>query len=120
MGRAWPKIRFHDAFHQGVSTAIQEVIEANETLVDLGFITRHPHLRSPISYQGLRLVRKGPVDFRALINNAYHAAGQTPPPIHRAFRNYDVHANRIGEGADMEEVERVLSAERQPDRVEQD
>jgi predicted O-methyltransferase YrrM len=112
-------ILFHDAFHQGVSTAIQEVIEANETLVDLGFITRQPQLLSPISYQGLRLVRKGPVDFRALINNAYHAAGQTPPPIHRAFRNYDVYANRMGVGADMEEVERVLSAERQPDRMEQ-
>lgn len=113
-------IVFHDAFHQGVSTAIQEVIEGNGALVDLGFVTRHPQLGSPISYQGLRLVRKGPVDFRALINNAYHAERQTPPPIHRAFRNYDVHANRIGMGADMEEVERVLSAAGRPDRMEQD
>jgi predicted O-methyltransferase YrrM len=108
---------FHDAFHQGVSSAIQEVIDANETLVDLGFVTRNPELGSPISYQGLRLVRKGPVDFRALINNAYQTAGRTPPPIHRAFRNYDVYANRIGQGADMEEVKRVLSAERQSEPV---
>jgi predicted O-methyltransferase YrrM len=113
-------ILFHDAFHQGVSTAIQEVIDANETLVDLGFITRNPELGSPISYQGLRLVRRGPVDFRALINNAYQTAGQTPPPIHRAFRNYDVYANRIGLGADMEEVERILPAEGQPDRKRAD
>jgi predicted O-methyltransferase YrrM len=112
-------ILFHDAFHQGVSTAIQEVIDANETLVDLGFITRNPSLALPVSYDGLRLVRKGPVDFRALINNAYRSAGQTPPPIHSAFRNYDVYANQIGLGADMEEVERVLLAERQPDRMEQ-
>jgi predicted O-methyltransferase YrrM len=104
-------ILFHDAFHQGISTAIQEVIDANEALVDLGFITRNPELGSPVSYQGLRLVRKGSVDFHAQINNAYHTAGQTPPPIHSAFRNYDVYANRIGRGADLEEAERVLAVE---------
>ncbi len=109
-------ILFHDAFHQGVSTAIQVVIDANETLIDLGFITRNPGLGSPVSYQGLRLVRKGRVDFRALISNAYHIAGRTPPPIHSAFRNYDVYANRIGLGADMEEVERVLPVECHSDR----
>ena len=109
-------ILFHDAFHQGVSTAIQEVIDANETLIDLGFITRNPGLGFPVSYQGLRLVRKGLVDFRALINDAYHAAGKTPPLIHSAFRNYDVYANRVGLGADMEEVERVLPIEFRPDQ----
>ncbi|WP_354059049.1 class I SAM-dependent methyltransferase [Devosia sp. 2618] len=102
-------ILFHDAYHQGIASAVQGVLDVDDTLVDMGFITRNPEVGSPVSYQGLRLVRRGGVDFRAHINQAYSDAGQVPPPIHPALRNYDSFANRIGMGADLAEVEKVMA-----------
>ncbi len=101
-------ILFHDTYHQGVDKAITSVIREDESLHDLGFLTRNPEsIGQYVAYQGLRLVRKGDVDSEYLITEAYKNSEFSVPPFHDSFRNYDEFANRVGLGATKEELEEI-------------
>lgn len=88
-------ILFHDTFHQGINQAICEVLLENPILVDLGFITRDPAIGFPVSYQGLRLVRKGAVNGEQLITESYRHQGQKVPAFSEKYWNHDEYYNRI-------------------------
>jgi predicted O-methyltransferase YrrM len=81
-------ILFHDTYHQGIDRAVQDVI-ARGGFVDCGFITRNPVVKSPVSGQGLRLVRFGAVNSEALIGEAYTRKGLPVPPFADDFKNHD-------------------------------
>ena len=80
-------ILFHDAYHQGIDQAIRTVLNENNDLFDCGFITRNPEVYTPVSYQGLHLIRKGSVQGKreALITEAYERTGNAPPHFSREF-----------------------------------
>jgi predicted O-methyltransferase YrrM len=88
-------VLFHDAYHQGLDQAIGEVLVENSELVDCGIITRNAPPTFPVTGQGLRLIRKGPVDSKKLIREAYERNNETPPPFSRDVWNYDESYNRI-------------------------
>jgi cephalosporin hydroxylase len=88
-------VLFHDTFHQGVDQAIREVLHDNPDFADCGFITRSPDLGFPVSYQGLRLVRKGAVNSQRLISECYQRQNKTPPPFSEELWNYDEYYNRV-------------------------
>lgn len=88
-------ILFHDTYHQGIDQAIRQIVETNPNFVDCGFITRNPWIGYPVSYNGLRLVRKGPVDSEKLITEAYVHSGQEAPSFSSDFWNFDFYYNRI-------------------------
>ena len=88
-------ILFHDTYHQGIDQAIRDVIKTEPDLLDLGFITRNPTVGYPISYQGLRLVRKGGVNSERLISEAYERNNQKVPRFSPEVWNFDPYFNRI-------------------------
>jgi predicted O-methyltransferase YrrM len=88
-------ILFHDTYHQGIDQAVRNVIETNPGLTDCGFITRNPMIGYPVSYQGLRLVRKGAVNSEQLISEGYERNKQKTPPFSSDVWNFDEHYNRI-------------------------
>jgi predicted O-methyltransferase YrrM len=100
-------ILVHDAYHQGISRAVDHVLVQNADLVDLGFITRNPEMASPVSYQGLRLIRRGGVDPESLITAAYKRENIPPMPFDAAFRNFDSFANQLGCGITADDRERI-------------
>ena len=105
-------IIFHGAYHQGVASAVDQIIREQPEFHDLGVLTRHPQMHYPVCYQGFRILRKGAVQpATIMIEQAYRNAGQRPPPCHPALRNFDDFANRIGQGADLKEVAKVLNEE---------
>jgi predicted O-methyltransferase YrrM len=87
-------VLFHDTFHQGVDQAICRVLHDNPLFVDCGFITRNPEVGFPVSYQGLRLVRKGAVNSERLISECYERQDKAVPPFSAQFWNYDEYYNR--------------------------
>lgn len=88
-------ILFHDTYHQGIYEAVNKVLSAHPEFVDCGFLTRNPTVKTPVSYQGLRLIRKGTVDGFELIKEAYRRAEVVVPPFSESVWNYDVYANRV-------------------------
>lgn len=94
-------ILLHDTYHQGIYEAANKVLSEHPDLVDCGFLTRNPSVGEPVSYQGFRLIRKGDVDGKRLISEAYCRTGASVPPFSRDLWNYDEHANRIGKGANQ-------------------
>ena len=103
-------VLFHDAYHQGIAAAIDQIVGEHPDFHDLGVLTRRPQMHYPVCYQGLRVIRKGKDTGSAnLIAGAYWSDGRQPPPFHAAFRNFDEFANSIGKGADLAEVERVMA-----------
>ena len=88
-------VLLHDTFHQGVDQAIREVLDDNPYLVDCGFITRNAEVGFPVSYQGLRLVRKGAVNSESLIAECYERQNRTVPPFSEELWNYDEYYNRV-------------------------
>jgi cephalosporin hydroxylase len=88
-------VLFHDTYHQGIDQAIRDVMKINPSLVDCGFITRNPTIGYPVSYMGLRLVRKGLVNSEQLITEAYERNGQKAPPFSPDAWNFDEYYNRI-------------------------
>ena len=103
-------VLFHDAYHQGIASAIDQIVEEQPGFHDLGMLSRRPQMYHPVCYQGLRILRMGKTtDAKAHIEGAYQAVGQTPPPFHPVFRNFDDFANGIGKGADLKEVAKVLA-----------
>ncbi|SIO54319.1 Predicted O-methyltransferase YrrM [Rhodovulum sp. ES.010] len=89
-------ILFHDAFHQGVNQVVEEFLAENEGFHDHGIVSRNPNVGLPVSYDGMRLIRKGPVDFRAALSEAHARAGQPEPTFDPATWDYDSYANRVG------------------------
>jgi predicted O-methyltransferase YrrM len=92
-------ILFHDTYHQGIDRAIRDVLAAHPGLVDCGFITRNPEPGSPVSYQGLRLVRKGVVNSEGLITESYQRNSKPVPPFSEEYWNYDPYYNRMKDQA---------------------
>ena len=88
-------ILFHDTYHQGIDRAVQNVIKTSPSLVDCGFITRNPTIGYPVSYQGLRLVRKGAVNSEQLISEGYERNNQQVPPFSPDVWNFDDYYNRV-------------------------
>ena len=80
----------HDVYHPGEELAIVDLLEEVPEPVDCGFLTRHPEIRDPVFYQGIRLLRLGPTNGLGLIARAHDAAGRRPPDA-EALRNYDIH-----------------------------
>ena len=62
---------------------------------EAGFITRNPAIGFPVSYMGLRLIRKGVVNSEQLITEAYERTGQKAPAFSSDVWNFDVYYNRI-------------------------
>jgi predicted O-methyltransferase YrrM len=81
-------VLFHDTYHQGIDRAVRDVIESGG-FVDCGFLTRNPVVKTPVSGQGLRLVRFGTVNSEALIGEAYSRNGLPIPPFADDFKNHD-------------------------------
>jgi predicted O-methyltransferase YrrM len=97
-------VLFHDTYHQGIDTAIREVMAANPGFVDCGILTRNPEIRLPVLYQGLRLLRFGDVevDNHALMTEACVRNGVKVPSFHPYYNNWDEWANGIGLGVQGE------------------
>ncbi len=88
----------HDVFHPGEELAVVDLLKEVPELVDCGFLTRHPEVRDPVFYQGMRLLRYGPTKGLRLIAEAHEAAGR-PAPDAESLRNYDIHLVRLKEQA---------------------
>jgi hypothetical protein len=86
---------FHDTYHQGIDQAVRNVIKANSDLIDCGFITRNPAIGFPVSYQGLRLVRRGVVNSEQLISEGYERNNEKPPPFSPDVWDRDVYHDRV-------------------------
>jgi predicted O-methyltransferase YrrM len=86
----------HDTYHVGICEAVNKILREEGNFVDCGFLTRNPRVGKPVSYQGLRLIRLGPVDGYDLIKKAYREAGQGEPELGSHLWNYDEYFNRIG------------------------
>jgi predicted O-methyltransferase YrrM len=89
-------IVFHDAFHQGIDQAVEEFLSDNPEFTDLGILSRNAEPREPVSYAGLRVLRKGKTSFEALLGDAHQKAGLPAPHLSREFWDFDPYANRIG------------------------
>ncbi|MEL6111366.1 MAG: CmcI family methyltransferase [Pseudomonadota bacterium] len=89
-------ILFHDAFHQGVQQAVQDVLAEYDGLTDLGMMSRNATSEPPLSYSGLHMVRFGETAFETLLTDAHARNGAEPPDIDEKYWNYDLYANRIG------------------------
>jgi cephalosporin hydroxylase len=88
-------VLLHDTFHVGINAAIMEVLSANPSFVDCGFVTRYPEIGdAPVAYQGLRLIRTGPVEGDELISESFTRAGRVPDASPTLY-NWDAHWNRI-------------------------
>lgn len=94
-------ILVHDTYHQGINEAINKIISEHSDLTDCGFLTRNANVKTPVSYQGLRLIRKGTVDGLELMTEAYSRADVAVPPFSDRLWNYDEFANRIGKGVNQ-------------------
>ena len=91
-------VLFHDTYHQGINEAINKILSENPDFADCGFITRNPYVGTPVSYQGLRLIRRGNIDGAGLIAEAYLNGGMEVPTFSGELWNYDEFANQIGKG----------------------
>lgn len=89
-------ILFHDAFHQGVHQAINEFLDENNSFSDLGIVSHNPVVGTPVSYGGMRLIRRGDTDLTSALSEAHARAGLEPPTFSRKVWDYDPYANRIG------------------------
>lgn len=89
-------ILFHDAFHQGVQQAVQEVLSGYECLTDLGLMSRNATAEPPVSYSGLHIVRFGQTPYETLLAEAHAREGVEPPEIDKKYWDHDPYAMRIG------------------------
>lgn len=89
-------ILFHDAFHQGINQAVTEFLAAHPDYVDLGIVSRNPQVTTPVSYCGMRLIRKGGVDFEAELARAHREKGIGPPTFSKDLWDHDPYAERMG------------------------
>jgi hypothetical protein len=89
-------ILLHDAFHQGVNQAADEFLAACLDISDLGLMSRNAMAGSPVSYGGLRLLRKGRHDFSAELAAAHDRAGTASPPLSADLWDHDKFAMSVG------------------------
>ncbi|MEO1467692.1 MAG: class I SAM-dependent methyltransferase [Pseudomonadota bacterium] len=89
-------VLFHDAFHQGINEAVDEFLRANPDFVDLGMVSRNASVELPVSYFGLRLIRKGPLDFAAELGRAHARDGTPMPALSAEVWDHDPYAERMG------------------------
>lgn len=89
-------ILLHDAFHQGINQAAREFLEAHSDFFDLGLMSRNASVGHPVSYTGMRLLRKGAVDFEAALSEAHEREGRPPPEFNADFWDHDPYAQRMG------------------------
>lgn len=89
-------ILLHDAFHQGINAAADEFLAANPEFTDLGIVSRNAIVGTPVSYMGLRLLRKGGEDFALRLGEAHKRTGSPPPILNPETWDYDPYANRLG------------------------
>lgn len=89
-------IVLHDAFHQGIDQAVAEFLAQNTEFRDAGILSRHPTEGHPVSYSGLRILRRGRHDFLAELKDAHARNGLPEPRLDPELWNYDPYANRIG------------------------
>lgn len=89
-------IALHDTFHAGINAAVGEVLAQARHVADCGFLTRHPEIKDgiPVAYQGLRLLRVGPVNDAGLISASFSEKGLTAD-LSPSIYNWDYHWNRI-------------------------
>jgi len=90
-------ILLHDAFHQGINQAVSEFLEEHIEYHDAGIVSRHPTGGDPVSYSGLRMLRRGSHDFLAELKDAHIRNGLSEPNLDPETWNYDPYANRIGD-----------------------
>jgi predicted O-methyltransferase YrrM len=88
-------VLLHDTYHQGIDAAIRKVVAENSDLVDCGFVTRNAVINASDVGQGLRLVRKGPVESEKMISEAYERNDLAPPPFTKDVWNYDTYYTRV-------------------------
>lgn len=89
-------ILFHDAFHQGVNGAVDEFLAGDAGFTDLGVMSRDPSVGLPVSYGGLRLIRKGAAPFEGLLAAAHARNGVPAVQLDRAVWDHDVYAEIMG------------------------
>lgn len=89
-------ILFHDAYHQGINGAVDEFLTGNEAFVDLGIVSRNAAPAEPVSYMGMRLIRKGHESFEVRLKELHQLAGQDTPFLSRDVWDYDPYAVRMG------------------------
>ena len=100
-------IVFHGAFHVGIDQAVQDALAENGEFIDCGFLTRNAEIRLPVAGQGLRLIRKGPVDSKQIIREGYARHHCKPPLFSSELWNYDEFYNRISAQAASNEKSNV-------------
>jgi len=88
-------VLLHDTYHQGIDAAVREACSTNTDLFDCGFLTREPTMWSPVSYQGLRLVRKGIVNSQRQIAEAYTRSKMPVPAWTSDHWNRDIYLDKI-------------------------
>ena len=89
-------ILLHDAFHQGIDQAVSEFLKDNTEYYDAGIVSRHPTEGRPVSYSGLRMLRRGGHEFLAELKDAHIRNNLPEPELNPELWNYDAYANRIG------------------------
>lgn len=103
-------VLFHDAFHQGIARAVDEFLQKHDDFIDLGILSKNPDVKVPVSYGGLRLIKRGmATDFASDLAAAHERAGLDEPTLSDEFWDYDPFANRIGN---------ALGRPDRPDRTE--
>lgn len=78
----------HDTYHQGIN-AVADIVTKEGLFIDCGFLTRNPAVDSPLSYQGLRILRYGTVDSHSIIACAYRESNHPEPVFSEEHWNYD-------------------------------
>jgi hypothetical protein len=59
-------------------------------------VSRNAVVRSPVSYNGLRLMRKGTENFAERLSEAHRRSGSEAPALSRDVWDHDTYALRIG------------------------
>jgi len=87
---------FHDAFHQGVNQAVDEFLNEHGQFIDWGMVSRNAAVGAPVSYAGLRLMRRSIPAFSTELAEAHERAGVAAPVLSSEFRDHDPYAIRMG------------------------
>lgn len=93
-------VLLHDAFHVGINAATTKILEENPSFFDCGFVTRYPEIgNAPVAYQGLRLIRSGPVDAVGLIKDGFARDNKPEPSLSPDLYNWDHYWNMVKDKA---------------------
>lgn len=90
-------ILFHDAYHQGINQAIDEFLTEHPDFVDCGIVSRNADAGTPVSYLGMRLVRRGTRAFQSELAELHQNAGLDAPELSSDVWDYDPYAIRMGD-----------------------